>query len=60
MDENATYYCPHCGAPVEIMVDITGGPRQQYVEDCHVCCAPNVLTVVFDEDGRVAVTADPE
>ena len=26
----------------------SGGSRQQYVEDCQVCCKPNVLTVRWD------------
>ena len=24
------------------------GSKQQYVEDCQVCCQPNVLTVRWD------------
>ena len=29
-------------------VDESAGMAQQYVEDCQVCCQPNVLTVQFD------------
>jgi hypothetical protein len=29
-------------------VDESAGTSQQYVEDCQVCCQPNVLTVTFD------------
>lgn len=60
MDDTAVFQCPHCGAPVVVSVDIGGGPRQQYVEDCQVCCAPCTLNVQFDENGRVTVEADPE
>ena len=36
--------CPYCGEPVELLIDTTL-PRQQYVEDCEVCCRPMVVTV---------------
>ena len=26
-------------------VDESGGSRQQYVEDCQICCKPNLLTI---------------
>ena len=29
-------------------IDISAGRRQQYVEDCQVCCKPNVLSVTWD------------
>jgi hypothetical protein len=32
--------CPHCGEPLETFVDPGGGERQDYVEDCAVCCRP--------------------
>ena len=28
----------------------SGGSRQQYVEDCQVCCQPNVLTITWDRE----------
>jgi hypothetical protein len=36
--------CPFCGEPVELLVDTTIS-RQEYVEDCEVCCRPMVVTV---------------
>lgn len=32
--------CPHCGEPLDTYVDPGGGERQDYVEDCAVCCRP--------------------
>lgn len=32
--------CPYCGEVVEIVLDPGGGPVQEYVEDCEVCCRP--------------------
>jgi len=59
MDETAEYICPHCGEPIQIMVDPTGGSVQEYIEDCPVCCAPNALTVRFDRVGEATVSASP-
>ena len=44
----ATFQCGGCFEWVETTVDESGGSRQQYVEDCQVCCQPNVLTVRWD------------
>jgi hypothetical protein len=41
----AGFQCAGCGEYNETVIDETGGSRQQYVEDCQVCCKPNVLTV---------------
>jgi hypothetical protein len=37
------------------MVDESGGSKQQYVEDCQVCCQPNVLTVRWDASAQAYV-----
>ena len=38
--DEATVTCPHCGEAVVIMLDPAGGSRQEYIEDCEVCCRP--------------------
>ena len=46
-----SYVCPTCGEQIVIPLDATGGTGQQYVEDCPVCCNPNVIRVEFSADG---------
>ena len=58
-DDSATYLCAFCGETNEIDVDVSAGSRQSYVEDCQVCCRPNLLRVRFDE-GEARVVAEPE
>ena len=59
-DEGA-YTCPTCGERIVIPVDRSGGDNQQYVEDCPVCCNPNVIHVEFFEANDPArVWADAE
>jgi hypothetical protein len=44
----ADYQCAGCGEWNETVVDESAGRRQRYVEDCQVCCKPNVLEIAWD------------
>lgn len=44
------YVCPTCGEEIVIPLDVTQGAEQTYVEDCPVCCHPNVVHVEFDPE----------
>lgn len=54
--ESATVYCPYCAEPVEVALDPGGGPLQEYVEDCEVCCRPWLVRVEFDRRGEAEVS----
>lgn len=56
----AWVYCPYCGEENEIYVDPGGGPRQDYVEDCPVCCRPWQVTVRFGSSGELTVELTAE
>ena len=60
MDETAIYVCDSCGEEIALALDIDAGSQQEFVEDCPVCCRPNVIRVEFDEDGQVRVRATNE
>ena len=60
MNEDGGYICDACGEEIIIPLDISQGRRQEYVEDCPVCCRANVISVEFDEEGNAAVWASPE
>ena len=51
MEQEASYVCTACGEEIVAPVDPSQGTHQQYVEDCPVCCRPNVLTVESDAQG---------
>ncbi len=55
-----SYICDSCGEEIVIPVDISQGASQQYVEDCPVCCCPNVIRVEFDEHGEAQCWAERE
>ena len=57
----AGFQCAGCGEWNETSVDEAAGYRQQYVEDCQVCCKPNLLRVSWDVDlGEYLVSAQLE
>ena len=57
MADAAGFQCAGCGEWNETVVDESGGSRQQYVEDCQVCCKPNVLRVEYDPASQELVIA---
>jgi hypothetical protein len=56
----ATYVCGACGEEIVIPIDLSQGDRQEYVEDCPVCCRANVIRVEVDADGEVSAWAELE
>jgi hypothetical protein len=48
----STFQCAGCGEWNETSVDASAGRRQNYVEDCQVCCKPNLLRVEYDSAAR--------
>ena len=55
-----TYECAFCGEENEILVDVSGGRRQSFTEDCAVCCRPNLIALVIDEEGDVELEVTQE
>ncbi len=60
MTDEASYICDSCGKEIVVPIDLTTGLSQEYVEDCPVCCCPNVIHVEIDDDGDVRVRAEKE
>lgn len=54
MIESHDVPCPYCGETFEALID-TSLDRQQYIEDCEVCCRPIVFKVVIDSNGSAIV-----
>jgi hypothetical protein len=50
MQTTAEYTCAYCGEVNLTFVDLSGGSYQSYIEDCQVCCHPNVLYIQIDEE----------
>ena len=60
MQQEGSYICDACGEEIVVPIDVSAGESQEYVEDCPVCCRPNVVHVEIEEDGGVRVWAQKE
>ncbi len=57
----AGFQCAGCGEYNETVVDESAGSKQQYVEDCQLCCKPNVLSVRWNaSDDKYEIGAELE
>lgn len=52
MNDDCHYICNSCGEEIIVPIDVSAGRKQEYVEDCPVCCHPNVITVEIDDEGQ--------
>ena len=52
-----TVRCPYCGEWLEVFID-PSVRRQEYIEDCQVCCRP--ITLDGDDDTTAHVAARTE
>lgn len=60
MQDESSYVCDWCGEEIVVPLDVSAGERQEYVEDCPVCCRPNVIVVEVDDDGEAQVSVSRE
>lgn len=50
------FYCPYCGAEISMLID-SSVLKQDYVEDCEVCCNPIRIQCEIEEGEVVAFDA---
>lgn len=54
MNETVSIQCPYCGEGLVIEPEPSDEPVE-YVEDCHVCCRPIVVSINYSEEGSDVV-----
>ena len=57
-DTEGEAICPYCGEVNEIALDPGGGPTQEYLEDCQVCCRPWQVRVRYRGDGSAEIQVE--
>lgn len=63
LDDEMIYNCAFCGEENEASFDRSAfvyARRQQFTEDCAVCCLPNLLTIEIDRDGFASLDVQRE
>ena len=53
----SVFQCAGCGEWNETFIDPSNGSKQSYVEDCQICCKPNVLRIEWYTDAQQFVIA---
>ena len=54
-DDTLNWVCQYCGVENSVWVDLTIDGKQDFVEDCRICCRPNRVIVVKDYDENVMI-----
>jgi len=47
------FKCPYCFEKISMILDLSVGGAQTYIEDCEVCCRPIQITF-FVEGGKLS------
>ena len=57
--DTKSIYCPYCGESIEIQIDLTVN-KQEYIEDCQVCCRPITVNVDVQDSEEYNVSVQQE
>lgn len=60
IEEDYSFSCPHCGVDLSVRLDTTGGAKQQFFQDCEVCCRPIRIEVCFEGKEVASFSAEAE
>ncbi len=60
MEDELSYICGSCGEEIVIPLDLSQGKRQEYVEDCPVCCHPQVIRIEIEPGGHIHISSELE
>lgn len=59
IQDEGSYLCDHCGEEIVVPIDISQGDQQDYVEDCPVCCHPNLIHVDLQDPDQPRIWSEP-
>ncbi len=54
-DEDIVWMCQYCGVHNTVQVDFTISGKQDFIEDCRICCRPNRIIITTDYDDNIFV-----
>ncbi len=57
VEEDLVWVCQYCGIHNTVDVDLTINVKQDFVEDCRICCRPNRIIVLVDQEENVSIEA---
>jgi len=60
-DEDMVWTCQYCGVQNTVWVDLTVDDKQDFFEDCRICCRSNriIITAAKVEEEEAFIEARP-
>ena len=56
-DEDIVWTCQYCGEANSVWIDLTIEGKQDFIEECSICCRPNRIIVSVDEGDNIFIEA---
>jgi hypothetical protein len=57
-DDVLIWICQYCGEENELWIDMTVTDKQDFIEDCELCCRPNRVIITHDKEDDELVYVD--
>ena len=58
-DEDVVWTCQYCGVHNSVWLDLTVDEKQDFIEDCRICCRPNRIIITTDYDENIFIESRP-
>lgn len=58
VEEDYGFECPYCGVENSVRLEVTGGRKQSFIQDCTICCKPIQISVEFENGEFTNFSAD--
>lgn len=58
-DDELVWMCQYCGVHNTVWLDLTVRGKQDFVEECRICCRPNRIIITSDNEENVFIEARP-
>ena len=58
-DNDFIWICRYCGIHNVVWVDLTAGNKQDFIEDCRICCRLNHIIVTVDNEEMTFIETRP-
>lgn len=59
-DDDFTWICQYCGVQNTVWIDLTVEGKQDFIEECRICCRPNRIVVWIDHEDEIHVEERPD
>lgn len=58
IENDYEFLCPYCGEALFTRLDLTGGRKQEFIQDCEICCRPILIRIEFEADKVSSFSAE--